>query len=36
MRDVLKINLAQEILPTSDIQGMIFLYMADKQTIITN
>lgn len=36
MQDVLKINLAQEILPTSDIQGMMFLYMADKQTIITN
>ncbi|MEA5002638.1 MAG: hypothetical protein VB081_03985 [Christensenella sp.] len=36
MQDVLKIDVAEEILPTSDIQGMMFLYLAEHDTIVTN
>ncbi len=36
MQNVLKIDVAEELLPTSDIQGMMFLYMAEHDTIVTN
>lgn len=36
MKDVLHIPIANEVLPLSDIQGMLFIFMADHKTILTN
>jgi hypothetical protein len=36
MRDVLKIDVSDEILPTSDIQGMMFPYMQNPRIIAVN
>ena len=33
MKDVLKINLSEDVIPTSDLQGLFFPYMADLTTI---
>ena len=35
MREVLGINISDDILPTSDLQGLLFPYMADLHTIYT-
>jgi len=35
MREVLNINISDDILPTSDLQGLFFPYMADLNTIYT-
>ena len=36
MTDTLNIKIADEVLPLSDIQGMLFVFMADSKTILTN
>jgi hypothetical protein len=36
MKDVLGINIADEVMPTSDIQAMLFPYMGNTKFILRN
>lgn len=36
MKNILSINIADEVLPLSDIQGMLFVFMANPSTILVN
>jgi hypothetical protein len=35
MREVLGINLAEEVLPTSDVQGMLMPYLGTPNLVLT-